>query len=235
MTNIVLNPDLPYGFKDVRGELVGDGFDWDFERATTSVEYVVIHHSAGPKDQTVEEIARHHVEERGWGGIGYHFVITPDGLAHYVGDIGMARANVLGKNEKVIGVCLTGDFTKGLPSDEQIIAAHELCYFLLFDLAPQFPGLGSWDQLAAHAELQATRCPGDNWDGAGGLKDRIIKRLPYGNQSDCQKEIDKLNQQIIMMDQKISEQEEIISVQNSQLIEYKKAIKQINDITLQLI
>lgn len=179
MSNITLTPQLTYGFKDRRPDILGNSYNWDWERATTDVEFVAIHHSAGPDTQTPDDLAAFHVNTRGWGGIGYHFVIDPSGLVHYVGDIGTARANVQDKNEKVIGVCLIGDFTKDLPTDFQIIAAHELCKFLLFDLAGVFPNLKQWDSLKGHQDLQSTACPGTSWNEKSGMRDRIINRLPY--------------------------------------------------------
>jgi len=75
--------------------------------------------------------------------------------------VGTARANVLNKNEKVLGICMIGDFTKHLPTDEQIKSAHLLCKFMINTVA--FP-ISSWDQVVGHKDLQATQCPGSSWD-----------------------------------------------------------------------
>lgn len=177
--SVELNPKLTYGFIDLRGKLAGDSYNWSWIRKTTDIKYLVIHHSAGATTQTPQDIASFHVNTRGWGGIGYHFVIDVNGLVSYVGDLSTARANVKDKNEQVIGVCLIGDFTKELPSDRQIIAAHELSKFILFDLSGNFPNLKGWKSLVGHQDLQSTACPGDTWKGVSGMRDRIINNIPY--------------------------------------------------------
>ncbi len=160
---------------DYRDQIWGDSYNWSWNRLTHQVEYVVVHHSVTDHNATPNDIALLH-KVRGWGGIGYHFVITKDGTVYYVGDIGTARANVLNKNEQVIGVNMIGDFTKHLPSDAQIISAHELCRFLLFDL-DAYPNLKNWEQLFGHKLLQNTLCPGTSWPID--MRQRIIDSRPY--------------------------------------------------------
>lgn len=153
-------PELGDKFVDYRNDIWGNSFTWSWERPITQVKYLVIHHSVTSADATADDIALLH-KARGWAGIGYHFVITKDGRVWYVGDIGTARANVLNKNEQVIGICLIGDFTKYLPTDDQIISAHKLCKFLLdVDSIPP----KEWEDVVGHKELQATQCPGDSWN-----------------------------------------------------------------------
>ena len=73
---------------------------------------VVIHHSTSPEWTTVEDIDRWH-KERGWDGIGYHYVIYPDGSIHEGRSIDKVGAHAKGRNTTYIGVCLIGydDFT----------------------------------------------------------------------------------------------------------------------------
>ena len=178
MSNISLNPpDLIKRGKwiDYRDPIWGDSYNWSWNRSTNDVKQVVFHHSVTKHEATPDDIALLHMA-RGWGGIGYHFVITKDGTVYYVGDIGTARANVLNQNEKVIGVNMVGDFTKHLPSDEQIISAHELAKHLLFDL-DSYPHLKDWGQLVGHKDLQATQCPGSSWPDD--MRQRIIDKRPY--------------------------------------------------------
>lgn len=170
-------PSLGNKFVDYRQPILGDSFNWSWNRPITQVDYLVYHHSVTSHDATPDDIALLH-KARGWGGIGYHFVITKDGTVWYVGDIGTARANVLDKNEKVIGICMIGDFTKHLPSDEQINSAHILGSFLI-GLA-SISNVKSWDNVVGHKDLQATACPGSSWNGQlGGMMDRIQKNIPY--------------------------------------------------------
>lgn len=173
-------PDLVARKKwiDRRPDIWGNSYTWSWERPWSQLKYVVIHHSVTSHDATPDDVALLH-KARGWAGIGYHFVITKDGVVHYVGDISTARANVADMNEQVIGICLIGDFTKHLPSDEQIKSAHDLSKFFFFG-TPSLPTLNTWDQLKGHKDLNPTACPGSSWPND--MRDRIIKRLVYSPQ-----------------------------------------------------
>lgn len=187
MSNItVAVPALGNKFVDDRLRVAGDSFTWDFPRTTNQIKFVAVHHSVTNhigvwKDQ-VDLIAKLHTspppQGRGWGGIGYHFVVCSDGTVAYVGDVGMARANVSNLNDQVIGVCLVGDFTKILPTDAQIHGAHELISVLLNPNI--WPNLKSWANVVGHKELDATACPGTIWKGpADSLYERIKNDIPY--------------------------------------------------------
>jgi hypothetical protein len=164
-------------WNDYRDEIWGDSYNWSWNRTPQEVQYVVIHHSVTVPTATPDDIALLH-KARGWDGIGYHFVIDNKGMVFYVGDVGTARANVLNMNEKVIGVCLIGDFTKSLPTDSQIDSAHWLCQFFID--APAWPNVKSWAKVVGHKELQATACPGNDWkDTASSMYNRIKDNIPY--------------------------------------------------------
>ncbi len=150
-------PTLGNKFFDLRGSLPGDCYNWNWVRPLSQVQYLVIHHSAS-YDQTPKEIADFHINNNGWGGIGYHFLIDKKGQVFYVGDLSTARANVADMNEKVIGLCLIGNFTSGrVPTPKQLSSAQKLCKFLITN----YPDL----YVKGHKELpnQKTICPGDNW------------------------------------------------------------------------
>lgn len=153
------------GLIDLRDTLPGDAYDWSWVREFSLVNYLAIHQSGGLDTQTPVDLANYHIQNNGWGGIGYHFIIDQDGIVYYVGDISTARANVADLNEAVIGICLIGNFSGNIePTTEQLAGAHKLCEFLI-----NYPGLvniKSWDKIVGHKELpnQQTDCPGDNWD-----------------------------------------------------------------------
>lgn len=178
-TPLYIEPLINRGkWRDYRSPIWGDSYNWSWNRKSTQIRYLVIHHTVTKHTATPDDIALLH-KARGWGGIGYHFVITKDGVVHYVGDIGTARANVANKNELVIGIALIGDFTKHLPSDAQILSAHDLCKFFLYS-APSIPNVNGWEDVVGHKELQATACPGNDWkDTASSLYSRIKGRIPY--------------------------------------------------------
>lgn len=152
-------------FVDLRESIPGDSFNFSWVRPLTQVNYLAIHHTAGPDTQTPNEIANFHINSNGWGGIGYHFLIDKNGVVYYVGDISTARANVANLNEQVLGICLIGNFTQGRsPSNQQLESAHILCDFFINNYPP-LTSVNSWDKVRGHKELpdQATACPGDNW------------------------------------------------------------------------
>lgn len=162
-------------FVDYRNKIWGDSFQWAFERTTLQVEFLVFHHSVTKHEATADDIAILH-KARGWKGIGYHFVITKDGKVWYVGDLSTGRANVANRNEKVIGVCLIGDFTKHLPSDEQIMSAHYLTQWFMNQAAwPKL--LNNENAVVGHKSFQATACPGESWPND--MRDRILRGIPY--------------------------------------------------------
>lgn len=66
----------------------------------------VIHHTESPAWTTVADIDRWH-KERGWDGIGYHFVIYADGSVHAGRDLHKRGAHARGRNDRV-GIALVG-------------------------------------------------------------------------------------------------------------------------------
>lgn len=158
-------PVLGNKFVDYRDPIPGDSYNWSWVRPLSQVNYLAIHHTAGPDTQTPEQIANYHINNNRWGGIGYHFLIAKNGTVYYVGDISTARANVANLNEQVLGICLIGNFTAGrVPSNEQLDSAHKLCDFFINNY-PDLSNVNSWDKVRGHKELpgQSTTCPGDNW------------------------------------------------------------------------
>ncbi|MBI2040246.1 N-acetylmuramoyl-L-alanine amidase [Candidatus Microgenomates bacterium] len=157
-------PSLGDKFIDLRDSLSGDAYKWSFERDLSSVNLLVIHHS-GSDGQNPKDIADYHINTNNWGGIGYHFLVSSDGLVYYVGDISTARASVSGLDEQIIGIALMGNFVSDKqPNAEQIEATKKLCDFLIS--YPDLSNIKSWEFVVGHKDLpnQNTNCPGDNWD-----------------------------------------------------------------------
>ena len=184
---------------DYRKDIKGNSFTWAWERATTDIQYLAIHHSVTRVRDTwsgkdgakkyADEIAKIHVDGNGWGGVGYHFIVAPHPKQNsayllYVGDVSTARANIRSHNEKVIGICMVGDFTRHLPTDGQIRAMHELTTWFDGQRAT-WPNLKSpWDAMVqGHKVLHAalgqspTACPGSSWPID--MKDRIKNNVVY--------------------------------------------------------
>lgn len=84
--------------------------DFDMRKITK----IIIHCSATPegRDYTVADIDCWH-KQKGWKGIGYHYVVYRDGSVHTGRNIGEIGAHCTGQNANSIGICYIG----GLSAD----------------------------------------------------------------------------------------------------------------------
>jgi hypothetical protein len=80
--------------------------------------YLVLHHTAGPASQTVQDIDDEH-KAQGWAGVGYHRLVYVDGTLHEGRPDDVMGAQAKGLNAKSIGVAVMGDFTAHLPGAAQ--------------------------------------------------------------------------------------------------------------------
>lgn len=221
-------PALTGKFVDLRDSIPGDSYNWSWIRPLSQVNYLAIHHSAGSDTQTPEEIANFHINNNGWGGIGYHFLISKDGTVYYVGDISTARANVVNLNEQVIGICLIGNFTSGKsPTQEQLGSAHKLCEFLIN--YPPLSNVNSWEAVKTHKNLpgQVTVCPGD---GESWIEKIISWREIMFNQAvtpsqeaqDLRSQVDSLQTTLATINQQIIFLQESLVQRDQQINQLKK-------------
>jgi N-acetyl-anhydromuramyl-L-alanine amidase AmpD len=135
---------------------------------------IVVHHSYVPNsdqfkgDETVRSIHRHHTKTNGWSDIGYHFIVSPDGLTIYEG----RPADVIGAhcggtppngiernfgNTGSIGICLIGNYD----TEEPTRAALYALSILIFSLCDRF-GINH-DAVFGHCEAWSKppkTCPG---------------------------------------------------------------------------
>ncbi|MEA1960689.1 MAG: N-acetylmuramoyl-L-alanine amidase [Bacillota bacterium] len=115
------------------------------------IRRLVIHHSVSP-DVSALDIHCWHLN-RGWSGNGYHFIIRQNGQIELGRSSDMIGAHTKGFNHDSIGICLTGDFTKYAPADEQICSLVKLTHYL----EEQYGKL----ELNRHCDLNPTLCPGN--------------------------------------------------------------------------
>lgn len=173
--------DLPGAnfIEDNRLTVVGDSFTWEGTEPLANKKALIIHHS-GTNSATAHEdgasIANFHVNSRGWGGIGYHFVIRhdshPKGAGiEYVGDLGSWRAHILNQNPGKVGIVLCGNFLQELPGPNQLRLARQLIDFLL---APNniLLSINYYTQVYGHGlypnqQTAGEQCPGFQGHGFG--------------------------------------------------------------------
>ncbi len=137
-------------------------------KALRPLRRVILHHTASPLASTsVDDILRWHLQ-RGMSGIGYHFVIAPDGTIHSTRWIQRVGAHTRGHNLDSVGVALIGNFEREQPTGAQVDALVSL----LRSLQQEY-GLS---RLQLHGDLTPTRCPGRNLRA---LVPLIVQRAGY--------------------------------------------------------
>ena len=104
------------------------------------IDSIIIHCSAtkAGQDFTAADIDRWH-RERGFNGIGYHYVIRLDGRLEKGRDISLAGAHCKGWNERSIGICYIGGLDEnGHPADTRTNAQKRVLYQVIIDLQREY-------------------------------------------------------------------------------------------------
>ena len=123
-----------------------------------NINKIIIHCSATPegKNFTVKQIDACH-RQRGFNGIGYHFVIYLDGSIHVGRALAKAGAHCKGHNAHSIGVCYIGGVAADgkTPKDTRTDAQKESLVKLITELRQQFPNAS----VHGHREFANKACP----------------------------------------------------------------------------
>lgn len=109
-------------FKDVRYKLKRHSSRRFPVLSLTGKTTIAIHHSLtkqGLGGSNAESYAKYHVNTHGWPGIGYSYVIEPDGTVKWCNDIELRTYHVGNHNNYAVGICLTGDFRYEEPTNAQ--------------------------------------------------------------------------------------------------------------------
>ena len=158
---------------------------------------ITVHHTSlplgtNPPNQEedrkkVQSIQRYHVS-KGWGDVGYHFLIGSDGSVYQGRPIEYTGTHAP-PNYHNIGVSVIGDFqTKEHPSELQLAALLRLTSWLCdrFDIDPTSQ-ITLFDQsnlaLCGHRDWGATDCPGDRLYALlpavrDGIRSRLFAQSP---------------------------------------------------------
>ena len=96
--------------------------------------YITVHHDgmsafrATDKASSIEriEIIRRGHRDKGWGDIGYHFVVDRGGRVWEGRELKWQGAHVKNENEGNIGICCLGNFNEQSPSDAQLEALQQM-------------------------------------------------------------------------------------------------------------
>jgi N-acetylmuramoyl-L-alanine amidase len=134
-------------------------------RAISDITHIVVHHSA-TETGSAEAFARYHVQEQGWPGVGYHYVIGQDGYIKKCHPAEIISYHASGYNSRSLGVCLVGNFDEQKPTRVQLDA--------LIELLKQLMKAYGIRNVIGHREVPHTNksCPGKNVN-----MDEIRKKL----------------------------------------------------------
>lgn len=129
----------------------------------------IVVHCAATKPHM--DIGRHEIDrwhrERGFAGIGYHYVIRRNGADEAGRPLDTVGAHVAGHNANTIGVCLVGGIDDdGEPQNNFTPAQFDSLARLLDELARLYPD--AW--VKGHRDFAAKACPSFDvaaWIAAG--------------------------------------------------------------------
>lgn len=146
------------GFTDVVDQLPRHRSKRYEQRTPAEIQYLIVHHTAGPQDQSLWEIARFHVQERDWPGIGYHLVVDARGQAFKTNRDLTVSYHAGQLNRAALGLCLVGNLDEHPPTPEQYRAAlwHALRYARAYGIPVE--------RVRGHREVAQTACPGRHLD-----------------------------------------------------------------------
>ena len=122
------------------------------------IDKIIVHCSATPegRNYTVKQIDSWH-RNRGFNGIGYHFVIYLDGSVHVGRPLAKAGAHCKGYNAHSIGICYIGGVaTDGkTPKDTRTSLQKASLVKLITELRQRFPNAS----VHGHREFANKACP----------------------------------------------------------------------------
>lgn len=121
------------------------------------IDKIIVHCSATPegRDISADTIDKWH-KERGWSGIGYHYVVSLDGTIEYGRDIQKTGAHVKGHNTGSIGICYIGGCDDKMNAkDTRTIEQKESLLLLIKTLKKMHPGA----EVFGHRDFSAKECP----------------------------------------------------------------------------
>jgi hypothetical protein len=157
------------------------------------IKLLTVHHSAlvvkddpRPAVERVRALYKYHALTKGWGDVGYHFLIDEDGTV-YEGRVG--GAYVVGghaycNNIGTLGIVLMGNFEIEQPSDAQAKALQHVLaslaneYRIDVTKSVQFHGKKFNSPIVGHRDLMSTLCPGYYLYEAFG---QVVKNVQTGN------------------------------------------------------
>ncbi len=175
----------------VTGDLSGKRYRWPQDHSP-SVKLLVVHHTAvrvegdsRPGAERMQAIYQYHSQTKGWGDIGYHYVIDEKGFIFEgrAGGAGVVGGHAWCNNVGTIGISLMGNFEQEQPSQTQVKSLQWLLDLLAnqysIDLTRNTTYHGkSMPPVVGHRDLLSTTCPGYYMYG---VMDQVRSHLRTGD------------------------------------------------------
>lgn len=153
-------------------------------------KYIIIHHTAVSREVNEEQfhaVDRYH-RWRGWGGIGYHWFIEPDGALKKGRNENINGAHCYQRrmNSQSIGICLTGHFDYESPTQRQIDALRSKVQEIRrrYDI-PE-------DNVVGHRTFAPKSCPGKHFTR------QMIKEIATTNMTKYKELIERLKGKLLL-------------------------------------
>lgn len=122
------------------------------------INEIVVHCTATPdgREFSVAQIDAMH-RQRGFDGIGYHYLIGLDGTVREGRPVERAGAHVAGRNANTIGISYVGGIDRaGKPKDTRTAAQKRALLSLITELCERFPSIM---RVSGHREYANKACP----------------------------------------------------------------------------
>ncbi len=175
----------------VKTDAQGRSYLWPLQYSK-DVKLLVVHHSAlvitndpRPPVERVRALYKYHAMTKGWGDVGYHFMIDEDGTV-YEGRLGgkyVVGGHAYCNNVGTIGIVMMGNFEIEQPTDSQAKSLQRLLanlasdYHLDVSKPVQFHGKQFSSPIVRHRDVLSTLCPGYYLTEAFG---QIVKNVQTG-------------------------------------------------------
>ncbi len=153
------------------------------------IQKVFVHHTVTRDPETdaratIRAIYQYHAVSRGWGDIGYNYLIDPQGNV-YEGRFGGQRVvggHTLGYNYGSLGIAMIGTYTDHTISGDARTALLALIKAKAGDLDPTGKGFfvdrDNLPNIMGHRGMTQTSCPGDSFYPTMNNVRRELKGLP---------------------------------------------------------
>lgn len=176
----------------VRTDAQGRTYRWS-QTFSKDVKLLVVHHTAlkvtgDPRSgvERVRAIYKYHADSRGWGDVGYNYLIDEEGKIYEgrAGGKSVVAGHAYCNNIGTIGVVLLGNFDLEAPTAKQTTALQTLLitlgkeYNLDLTRSTTFHGKTFTSPVVKHKDLLSTSCPGYYLSDAFG---QVVRNVQANN------------------------------------------------------